>query len=112
MTALHKLVEKLIADAPEEQQGAIECQITFKTGQTTAGALRHHDIEGVYVLTHIGVAPKVDGTGRPSGRPLPFKAEVYFELDTVLRVEVVTPLENSDLHVPDSRIITPGIRGA
>lgn len=105
MSPMKELLDRLIAEAPEENKGARECQVTFEGSppDVAAGALRKDAIEGVYVLTVIGQQPT------PSGRPKMLRADMYFTPDKIRRVEIIGE-ELSNLSIPDRKIVLPGVR--
>jgi hypothetical protein len=113
-TPIYKLIAKLIAEAPEEQKGAIICQVTFKTSvkeaMTLGGALRRvTDSDGELLqMTVIGTAQK-----DAQSPPVPFQAEIYFDASEVMRLEIVKEVKSSGLIVPsggNGKILPPGLR--
>lgn len=99
------ILDKLIADAPDDNQGAVELQIQIGALQY-AGALRPSDeFDGLYELMTIAQKPSTDG-----------RSAVPFALRIVFRPEAVTAVfipageqETSNLYVPKRGNIVPGI---
>lgn len=114
MNPMNKLIDKLISEAPEADKGGLVCQVIFKSSaqqqQVVGGVLKKVEgFEGLYNMTVIGTAQR-----DPQSPPQAFHAEIYFEADSILRIEVVKPIENpSGLIIPtggNGRVVPPGLR--
>lgn len=113
MNVMNKLISKLISEAPPENKGALMCQVTFKNApkeaMTVGGALRKVEgFDDLLQMTVIGTAQQ-----SPQSPPQAFQAEIYFEADAILRVEVVKTVESSGLIIPNGgngKVIPPGLR--
>jgi hypothetical protein len=85
-TDFRPLLEKLIAEAPPEHKGGVQCQITLMNGATLAGALFRNtwDIPDMYGLR--GIVRKGDPR---SGEPT--MVDTYFAAQGVFSVTLPTP---------------------
>jgi hypothetical protein len=114
MNPMNKLIDKLISEAPEADKGGVACQVIFKSAtqqqQVVGGVLKKLEgFEDLYSMTVIGTAQR-DAQSPPQA----FHAEIYFEAESILRIEVVKPIENpSGLIIPsggNGRVIPPSLR--
>lgn len=100
---IRQVLDRLIAEAPEDQKGSIQAQIVCLIKGTNAtkiyaGSVRRHpDFSDIYIITTIGQRPSA------SGRPEAVAVDVYLDGSTVMEVHVEGVLndEPSRLVVPE-----------
>lgn len=98
---MKKLIDRLIADAPPENEGAVSLQIQLG-GSTFAGAVKHSNEDGLYEMITIGQNPQ---TRQPMG------IRVYLKADAI--EAVFAPMEGEmpkGLSLPSkSGLVIPGM---
>lgn len=114
-TPMYKLISKLISETPEENKGALVCQVTFKNAaakeaMSLGGALRRvKDSDGELLqMTVVGTSQP-----NPQAPPQAFQAEIYFDASEVMRLEIIKTVETSGLVIPsggNGKILPPGLR--
>lgn len=99
---MKSILDKLISEAPEENQGAFEGQISFRRGGSIAGAIRHFEGD-IYEATGIADKP-IPGTKETKK----IVTKMYFSSGDVVLIavevrpdipQIITPGGN-DLHIP------------
>jgi hypothetical protein len=96
------VLDHLIANAPEENEGAAELQIVMKQGAMWAGAVKHSEFgDTIYELITIGQNPQTQQA---------LSVVIYFNSDDVLSVQATQHQEKSVILTPrGSGIQMPGL---
>lgn len=104
--AMNAVLRDLLDNAPEENKGALDLQVTLRNGQAFQGAMRKWKVDGVYVITT--PSQQRNEAGRPVGDIT--MIDIYLLGFDVLHVDVILgkPL---DLSIPPGMANLPGLRG-
>ena len=96
------VLDYLIANAPEGNEGAAELQIVMKQGAGFAGAVKHSEFgDTIYEMISIGQNPETQRA---------LAVTVYFNSDDVLSVQTARVDEQSSILMPKgSGIQMPGL---
>lgn len=96
---MKELLDKLIAEAPKENDGAVEIQLQIASAIHAGSMRKSPEHEGVYELLTIGQRPSEDGKSA-----IPIMVSIFFKPEAVTAVFVArkkTMVEQSSgLFVP------------
>jgi hypothetical protein len=112
---MRNLIDYLISQAPEENDGAVEAQLILKNGMQIAGAIRKIPFKSeefpngatfnYYCMTTIGQRQTQNGSG---GQPEPVAVDAYFDAEDVIMVHIAKGAPSA-LVIPNRKIM-PGLR--
>lgn len=91
-------LDKLIAEAPEENEGAVQLQLQIG-GANYAGAMKHSEHKGLYEIITIGTQ---------GGQPVPCR--IIFTARVVETVQLLMDSAEMTLTQRKSGIIVPGLQ--
>ena len=103
---MDQILDRLIAQAPAQNEGTIEAQITFrKSGRRVAGAVKAvSEIDGLYEVLSVGMRPTKNGVP-----PEHVMVKLFFRAADVESVEIPWKSESPTIASPrPSGIVIPG----
>jgi hypothetical protein len=107
MTLIMKYIDELIAQAPEDQKGAVALQVVMANGKIYAGSVRKHpEIDGIYLLVTIGEQAGNNGRKRAVAVTIAIMATNVTEAHTTVEVEpnrIIAPMGGGQIlpgHAP------------
>lgn len=101
--SMKKVIDHLIAEAPETNDGAAEVQVITTKGGMFSGAIKRSELgDDIYEIVSIGMRAGPNGQPLPNSEP--FAVKIYLLADEISIVQ-------TQMKVDPKRIITPSRGG-